>query len=125
MPTKRKPLPSLGRRLRWARKAVGMSQAKLAEAVGKWERSISYIEEDRVRDPTNDYTVEKITRIAEALGIHKEFLLLEHDDGKHPEIVRLIRRFEVVESDNRSAKRRTDSLNALCLNVLMVKPCRK
>jgi len=58
-------LPGLGRRLRQAREAAGLSQAELAERTGLAQAQLSAIETGMIRQPSP----ENVTKLAAALGI--------------------------------------------------------
>jgi len=68
--TRAQPAPSLGARLAEVRKAAGLTQMELAEAIGTSQRMVAYYER------TEDYPLARLLRhLAQALGVSADELL--------------------------------------------------
>ena len=68
--TRVQPTPSLGARLAELRKAAGLTQVELAEAIGTSQRMVAYYER------TEDYPIARLLRhLSHALGVSADELL--------------------------------------------------
>lgn len=68
--TRVQPAPSLGARLAELRKAAGLTQVELAEAIGTSQRMVAYYER------TEDYPLARLLRqLSHALGVSTDELL--------------------------------------------------
>jgi transcriptional regulator with XRE-family HTH domain len=113
MPRKaNKPAGDFGERLATARKARGLTQVQLAQAIGSTQRAISYYENNGGYPPT-PVAVE----LARALGISTEELMgLQPigQSGQSPETQRLWKKFQQLlalpEKDRRAVIRLVNSL---------------
>ena len=92
---------SLGERVVWARKRKGISQERLATAIGTTRRHMIRIEKGQTRRP-NDSLIE---RIAEATGQEPSFFTADDEDEEESEgsvpadllhALRVIRRYSGV-----------------------------
>lgn len=75
------PLPSVAKRLRWARQVRGLSVRGVARASGVYMRTISYIENGHLYEPFTERGLQRLTAIARTLKIRPEFFLITEDDG--------------------------------------------
>jgi phage repressor protein C with HTH and peptisase S24 domain len=83
----------LGRRVREARKDLGMSQGELGEAIGLKQTGISEIELGNISRP------KKLRELARVLRRSEEYLLAEVDEGTKPDLVYV----PLDEDDSRAA----------------------
>lgn len=115
MPVQKKPASPFGARLIALRKARGMTQAQLADAIGATQRVVSYYEAVAV-DPGGDIVV----KLAQALGVSTDELLGAKSMPRQPSPLsdpderRLWRKFQKVrrlpEKDQRAVFRLVNSL---------------
>lgn len=114
MPNQKEPTTIFGARLLAARRARGMTQTQLADAIGSTQKAISYYEATG-GNPSADV----ITKLAKALGSTADDLLglTEAADQPTPASTderRLWRRFRQLltlpEKDRRAVMRMLDSL---------------
>jgi transcriptional regulator with XRE-family HTH domain len=117
MPKKKEPLTAFGARLIAARKARGLTQTQLADAIGTSQRAISSYESTTAHPPAP-----VIAKMSAALGITADELLgVEHPRStklkielERPEVRRLWKKFqkllELPEKDQRAVIRLLNSL---------------
>ena len=114
MPNQKIPTTVFGTRLLAARRAKGLTQTQLADAIGSTQKAISYYEATG-GNPTGEVLI----KLAKALGTTADDLLgiAEPDDTAAPESTderRLWRRFRQLlnlpEKDRRAVLRMLDSL---------------
>ena len=68
--TREQPAPTFGARLAELRKAAGLTQVELAEAIGSSQRMVAYYES------TDDYPIARLLRhLSRALGVTTDELL--------------------------------------------------
>lgn len=114
MPAKKPPKTSFGERLFAFRKARGLTQVQLAEALGSTQRVISYYETEAELPPSG-----VIVALARVLSVSTDELLgvkpVKASEGR-PENRRLWKRFQRMESlperDQRAVLRLINSLSA-------------
>ena len=75
------PTPSiLGRRVRSAREAAGLTQEDLAHHIGVRLNTIARLEQGRIQDLSG----ENIARLADALSVSADYLLGRTDTSQDP-----------------------------------------
>ena len=113
MPAKKEPQTAFGKRLFTLRKAHGLTQIQLAEALGTTQRVISYYETEAELPPAA-----AIISLARLLHVSTDELLgvrpAKSNDNNSPERQRLWKRFQKMEAlptkDQRAVIRLINSL---------------
>jgi transcriptional regulator with XRE-family HTH domain len=113
MPAKKEPQFAFGKRLVSLRKARGLTQVQLAEALGTTQRVISYYETDAELPPST-----AIIPLARVLGVSTDELLglrpAQTNGNNSPQKQRLWKRFQKMEvlptKDQRAVIRLINSL---------------